>query len=252
MDFDKILISLGEFGTWQRRNNLLLWLPLIGSGMNVLIASFSVMAPRYGFRCRTECDGPEFSWEVPGLSPEEMFPSLDRNSSEYDPDSPNYCRHYKAVPQGDSCYFNTSHVVQCHEGDDFVYQPFEMESTVATENNLVCGQYFWTIIIDELFMLGLFLGSTFFGVLSDARGRRLALLAAVLTCALSNLLGCAMSSAWSYGLTRLASAAGSQGVCVVGMTLVMEYSGVRERVPLLPWVTWSTLLTSYRTVPPSS
>ena len=253
MNFDTILIHLGEFGPWQRRNNLLLWLPLIGSGVNVMVAALAVMAPRHGYRCRNSCDVTgDFTWQVPGHAPGDIFPSLDVNSSFYSPDSPDYCQHYMAIPAGDggdSCTFNRSHIIHCRAGDDFAYEHFEMERTVATDNNLVCGRYFWTIIVDELFMLGLFLGSSLFGVLSDRLGRRPALLSSVLTCALGNLAGCATTSAWSYGLTRLVSAGGSQGVCVVAMTMVMEYSGVRERVPLVPWVTWSTLLTSYSAIP---
>ena len=246
MDFDKILISLGEFGTWQRRNNLLLWLPLIGSGMNVLIASFSVMAPRYGFRCRTECDGPEFSWEVPGLSPEEMFPSLDRNSSEYDPDSPNYCRHYKAVPQGDSCYFNTSHVVQCHKGDDFVYQPFEMESTVITANNMACGLGF--IGGETLYELGFLVGAIVVGILADKLGRRLSLLISLVCLSLGNLLGPAMPDYWSWSVFSMLSSAGAQGVLLVTSVMVMEYSA--QGTPVFSSITWRTLI--QETFPASS
>ena len=45
MDYDKILVQLGEFGSWQRRNALLLWLPALAAGVNVLIAAFAVMEP---------------------------------------------------------------------------------------------------------------------------------------------------------------------------------------------------------------
>ena len=36
---------------------------------------------------------------------------------------------------------------------------------------------------------------------------------------------------------------------IISSTLTMEYSGVRERVPLLPWVTWSALLANIVNVP---
>ena len=78
---------------------LLIYVVLVGSGLTVFMFPMVRLRPRAEFRCRTECDGPEFSWELPGISPGEIFPSLDSNSSEYDPDSPNYCRHYKATHQ---------------------------------------------------------------------------------------------------------------------------------------------------------
>ena len=48
MDYDRILIHLGEFGTWQRRNYFLLWLPTLAAGINIMTAAWSVMTPRKG------------------------------------------------------------------------------------------------------------------------------------------------------------------------------------------------------------
>ena len=53
----------------------------------------------------------------------------------------------------------------------------------------------------------------------------------------------------SYAITRIVTAAGGQGMMIIPFTLIMEYSGVRERVPLLPWVTWSALLANIINVP---
>ena len=250
MNFDRILSQLGEFGWWQRRNNLLLWLPSAAAGINVLIAAFAVMGPRNGFRCRNSCDGEQLSWNFPHHSPSEMFPSLDPSSPHYSPDTPDYCQYYRAEGDLDSCTFNTSDPpLECKRGADFVYAKFEMERTVATDNDLVCNDYFWTIIVDEFYMLGLFLGSFVFGVMSDKFGRRPTLLVSVVTCSAGNLLGCAMPNHWSYALTRILAAAGGQGTFMVAFTLTLEYSGVKERVPLIPWVTWSTLLANLINVP---
>ena len=98
-------------------------------------------------------------------------------------------------------------------------------------------------------MLGLFLGSFVFGLLSDKFGRRHTLLVSTITCSAGNFLGCVMPNHWSYAITRILAAGGTQGVCVVCFTLVVEYSGTRERVPLLPWVTWNTLLANLINVP---
>ena len=111
--------------------------------------------------------------QVPGHELEEMFPSIGG-------DNPNYCDYYRAV-RGDNgtCVF-TDEVLTCSRGAEFAYSDFEMESTVAMENDLVCGDYFWTIIVDEFFMVGLMVGSFVFGVLADRVGRRHTLLIAVL------------------------------------------------------------------------
>ena len=36
---------------------------------------------------------------------------------------------------------------------------------------------------------------------------------------------------------------------IIAFTLTMEYSGARERIPLLPWVTWSAFLANIINVP---
>ena len=243
MNFDDILTQLGEFGLWQKRSSLLLFLPYCGAGINVLIAAFAVMAPRHGYRCRNSCDGQQFDWNMPGYQLSDVFPSFDNTSSSYDPDNPDYCKFYTAINLSQSCNFDHSlPVLKCRSGDDFAYEPFEMESTVATDNNLVCENYFWTIVVDEFYMLGLFIGSLLFGMLSDKIGRRHTLLVSNLVCAGGNLLGCLMPNHWSYGLTRILAAAGGQGMCIVPFTMVLEMVGVNKKVPGLSWVTWSTFL----------
>ena len=111
MNFDSILLQLGEFGPWQRRNNLLMWIPSAAAGVNVLIAAFAVMGPRNGFRCRNQCDGNVLHWEEPGYTASDIFPSFDSSSPDFDPENPDYCRNYLAIKDGDSCLFNKSEIV---------------------------------------------------------------------------------------------------------------------------------------------
>ena len=103
------------------------------------------------------------------------------------------------------------------------------------------------------------MGSFIFGVLSDKIGRRHTLLLASLTCALGNLAGAFVSNKWGYAALRLTiktnlaknstisicrvlGGAGGEGAFVLAFTMSLEYSGVAERVPGLPWVTYSTFL----------
>ena len=44
-------------------------------------------------------------------------------------------------------------MLSCHHGSEFAYSPFEMTSTLAMDNDLVCKDFYWTIIIDEFFMV---------------------------------------------------------------------------------------------------
>ena len=54
MDYDKILLELGEFGKWQKFNNLMLWIASIAGGMTSVMVIISIMEPSNGFRCRNE------------------------------------------------------------------------------------------------------------------------------------------------------------------------------------------------------
>ena len=254
MDYDKILTQLGEFGRWQQINLFLLWIPTIGAGLNVMIAAFAVMEPKNGYRCRNGCDDVNETlvydtWIKDNYSMSEMFPSFNAKSGEYDKEDPNYCRYYKATLENGVCSFDNNTILSCHRSDDYAYEPFTMDSTVAIENNLVCGNYFWTIIIDEMYMLGVLLGSFIFGVMSDKIGRRHTMMVSVICCAGGNLLCCAMPNHWSYAIMRIVSSAGGEGIFIIAFTMALEFSGVKETVPGFPWVTWSTLLANSVGIP---
>ena len=58
-----------------------------------------------------------------------------------------------------------------------------------------------------------------------------------------------MTSAWSYGLTRVLASAGGIGASITAFTMTLEIIGVRETVPLMPWVTVSTFLANFAAIP---
>ena len=70
-----------------------------------------------------------------------------------------------------------------------------------------------------------------------------------LLCAGANFLGCVMPNHWSYALTRMLGAAGGQGMFITAFAMVIELSGVKETVPGLSWVTWSTFLANVCNLP---
>ena len=253
MDYDKILVELGEFGPWQQRNALMLWLPAMADGINILIAAFVMSAPDR-FRCRNSCDGSgDFSWDLPGnLTEEQLFPSLDKDWVFYEDDSKaDYCQFYDTFLDSNGlCQVNKSAPIQkCQKDVDFRYEKFYMDSTIIIENDLVCANFFWPTIIDEFFFLGLFIGSFVFGVLSDRIGRRHTLLLSVVCCAVGNIICCVMPNHWSYAIPRILASAGAEGAFVLAFTMSMEFSGVKESVPVFTWVTWSTMLANIISIP---
>ena len=246
MDYDHILLDLGEFGPWQRRNTLLLGIPFFVAGLTLVIPSLAVMEPRNGFRCKIEaCDGQDFKYR--DFAPEEMFPSLDpNNSARYNPDQPNYCENYPAVLKDGQCIFNPKGApVGCKSDSEFVYAAFQMEETIATDNNLVCSNYPWVPFIDSSTTIGILLGAFITGPFSDAHGRRHTLLLALACCAFGNLLGCLSSQKVFYAFSRVVAAAGGEGALISAFTLTIELCGVQESLPRLPMVKYSTFLGSF-------
>ena len=58
-----------------------------------------------------------------------------------------------------------------------------------------------------------------------------------------------MTSAWSYGLSRVLASAGGIGASITAFTMTLEIIGVRETMPLMPWVTVSTFLANFAAIP---
>jgi len=241
MDYDKILLQLGEFGRWQKINTLLLWIPAIAAGMNILMASFSVMEPKK-FRCRNECDQTA-NFTFGDWDGSQMFP-------DWDGEEANYCEYYASTLSTDgTCVFDNKTTLKCASDAEFTYEAIVMDTSLAIENDLVCKNYPWIIVVDEFMMLGLLLGSFIFGVMSDMLGRRHTLAIAVLCCCIGNMICAGMQNHWMYGLARILAGAGGEGAFVLAFTMSLEYSGVVESVPCLPWVTWSTLLANFIGIP---
>ena len=53
----------------------------------------------------------------------------------------------------------------------------------------------------------------------------------------------------AYSIPRILASAGGEGTFVLAFTMSLEYTGIVEKVPIFPWVTWSTLLSNYIGIP---
>ena len=237
MNYDKILVELGEFGPWQIVITLLLWLPAAVDGVMTLIASYTSLVPE-AYRCNIpDCDGPGFGFS--DFPKQKLFPSFNEVT-------PNYCQYFSPlVLANGSCSSNlSSDVLQCSSSSDFTYEKdsFVMSSTLVTEFNMFCDndKTIWIPVFNSCFMIGLGIGSFFFGLLSDRIGRRHTLLIAILLCSGGSLAGSIVPNYWSYAILRIIVGAGSEGCYIVAFTMVLEIVGVRDRLPCLKWVSFST------------
>jgi len=248
MDYDNILLELGEFGRWQQINALILWIPAIAGGMNILIAAMAVLEPR-AFRCKSECDVDGFGYT--DFPIEELIPSLDPQSSLYDKKDPEYCVRYVGTlsPDGKHCLHTDNSTVKCGTDDDFAFESFEMGETVATDNMLLCKRDWWIPLIDTFMIFGFLFGSFIFGIMSDKIGRRHTILIAMITMITGNLVCVAFNNQWGYSFPRMFGSAGEEGVFVLAFTMSLEYSGVREHIPGFYWVSYSTVLANGISIP---
>ena len=68
----------------------------------------------------------------------------------------------------ETCIQISSSLVECEE---FVYETAKIQTTIATENNLVCKNHWISKIITFTTMVGMVIGPTFSGMISDKIGR---------------------------------------------------------------------------------
>ena len=134
MNYDKILVELGDFGSWQIIIVLMLWLPFILDGLVTLTASYTALAPEV-YRCNIPgCDGPQF--EFSDFNKQKMFPSVDQDSTEFSPDKPNFCRYYTPLilDNGTCSQEFSSDILECGSSSSFAHDQdtFIMNSTLVT------------------------------------------------------------------------------------------------------------------------
>ncbi|XP_023325327.1 organic cation transporter protein [Eurytemora carolleeae] len=244
MNYDLILEELGEFGAWQIGIALLLWLPASLDGVQILMASMTGVTPNR-FRCKVSDHCVDDGQSFPENN-SNFYPSIEND--EFD-----YCKYYAPATNVDgTCNFDDtdkSIAYACNSTDDFVYDSFEMDNSFITDFNIVCDRKIFEPAVNSFFMIGLMAGSFGFGVLSDKFGRRHMLLVAILCCAGGSLAGAFMPEYYSYVFFRMIAGAGAEGCFLIPFTLSMEIVGIKEKVSFLPWVSYSTLLANFISIP---
>jgi len=255
MNYDLILEELGEFGAWQKMVAVLLWLPAIIDGVEIMLASVTGLSPNQ-LRCKYDlCNNDDGSF----------FPEYDSDFENNDnilykfypkkDDAPDFCSHYQIQPDADGfCDFEnptiwTNVTKKCGTDSTYYYDKFDMDNSYITDFDIVCDKEIMLPIVNSLFMIGLMAGSFIFGVASDKFGRKAVLIPAIICAAGGSLIQGFMPEFYSFTLFRLIAGAGAEGCFLIPFVLSMEVVGVKERLPLLSWVSYSTLLANFLSVP---
>eukprot|EP00106_Octopus_bimaculoides_P002413 XP_014769855.1 PREDICTED: organic cation transporter protein-like isoform X2 [Octopus bimaculoides] len=149
-----ILTKIGGFGRYQLKELLILSPLLVGNGISTLLFVFVLYVPN--FRCA-----------IPGWK-NDTFQIHSAVQSEYVehyiPKNNPHCMVYKWNNSELSVLENPFEEVPCNS---WVYDESSVPGTAATEMNLVCSREVFQSLVNMLFMGGTFVGSLFFGVISD-------------------------------------------------------------------------------------
>lgn len=204
LKYDDVLEELGEFGPWQKRNLILLWLPAIATGIFVTTYSFTGLEPSNGFRCALDFESENATFRDLNANRSGMFPRKSE-SDEYD-----FCLPF----QYEDGMFNQNKTTQFSFCNNIIYEEFSMSSTLVTDLGLVCSEQYKVALVGSIYMFGLFFGSFIFGSLGDKIGRRKTLAIAAIVGCTGSLCGAFCNNYFAYCATRFITALGKTNLCL--------------------------------------
>ncbi|XP_017147449.1 organic cation transporter protein [Drosophila miranda] len=231
LDFDEILTQIGEFGRYQRRNYLLICLPVLFAAANSLSYVFTAGKPTY--RCYIPgCDSiqaPEYhadwlhiavpgTWSKKGLfTPAncDRYVANETSGFSWDPLQPGQCTADNFTQEEERCL-------------QFVYGT--QERTIVQEWQLTCQENAWKLaFVGTTHFAGLVIGTALFGYLADRFGRKRIFLFCIVFMAVT---GIAQALAWDYISFlsfALLNAVGTSGVYPLAFIIGVEMVGPRKR-----------------------
>ncbi|BFG03427.1 organic cation transporter protein [Drosophila madeirensis] len=231
LDFDEILTQIGEFGRYQRRNYLLICLPVLFAAANSLSYVFTAGTPTY--RCYIPgCD----SIDAPDYHADWVHIAVPGTWSKKGTFKPATCERYVAnetstfswepLPEGQCTAANfTKEQERCLQ---FVYGSHER--TIVQEWQLMCQENAWKLaFVGTTHFAGLVIGTAMFGYLADRFGRKRIFLFCIVFMAVT---GIAQALAWDYVSFlsfALLNAVGTSGVYPLAFIIGVEMVGPRKR-----------------------
>ncbi|KAK9506077.1 hypothetical protein O3M35_008076 [Rhynocoris fuscipes] len=223
MAYDDLLISIGQFGRYQKRIYLLLCLPAISCALHKLSGVF--LQAKVAHRCRLPIDDNNSSYHIlPYGSVENMLYPWDSGH-----DSWSSCELYD-TNYTDS-YFSSgsiaTHTLPC---TSWIYDSSIYETTTTSEWNLVCDRAWLRATSDALLMIGVMLGSIIFGDLSDRLGRKPIFFISLVLQVIFGVLVSISPDVYTFMLTRMIVGATTSGVFLVAYVIAMELVGPKRRM----------------------
>ncbi|KAH8417902.1 hypothetical protein KR222_007948, partial [Zaprionus bogoriensis] len=225
MGYDDVITHLGEFGRYQKRIYLLLCLPAIVCAFHKLAGVFLLARP--DFRCLLPHEDAATA-RFESLARDKWFLAYPNDSVSGKPDT---CEYFDVdYSEG---YLSGSHTasyngtVRC---SSFLYDRSQYLSTAITEWDLVCSRSLLGATSDSMFMLGVLLGSFFFGQMSDKLGRKPTFFASLVIQLIFGVIAGVAPEYFSYTISRLIVGATTSGVFLVAYVIAMEMVGASYRL----------------------
>lgn len=225
MNFDDILIRLGEFGRYQKILYFLaVCLPGISCGVFMVISVFLMGVPEH--RCaipQLENDTFAIQGDYHKKLIDQYIPNADPDDSTLKYDRCQYYVYDSAAVQGNA----SRHIEKCSK---WVYSEDIYKSTFAKQIDLVCDDRYKTSLAKSLFFVGVLLGALGLGILSDAIGRKKTLSLSVVA-----MMASSIGLAWApnyivFVLIRICVGASTSGVFMTGFVIGMELVGPSKRL----------------------
>ncbi|XP_035701956.1 organic cation transporter protein isoform X2 [Folsomia candida] len=227
MKFDALFPIIGDFGPYQKRVYLLLCLPAICCAMHKLAWVF--LGAKIDHRCLlpVEFENNATYDHLPlGIWPNMTFPP-DPKNSKVPWDS---CSRLE-VNFSDPSYFQegipSNKAISCD--GKFVYDFSKYQSSARLDYDLKCKRTFLYTNAQNLFMVGIMLGSIVFGDLSDRFGRRPVFFFSLVLQVVFGILAGLAPEYWTFVIARMIVGSSTSGIFLVGYVIAMEMVGPSRR-----------------------
>ncbi|OWF45914.1 organic cation transporter protein-like [Mizuhopecten yessoensis] len=227
MKLDNILITIGEFGLYQKyAYSLICWTSLY-MGLYAVMSVIFLNTPQH--RCKI----PYFendTYDISSAFHQNLInnyipPSSDDDTLDYD-----QC-HLYSFDYNNAKFDNSSRPINASliKCNDWVYSDSMFKETFTTKLNIVCDRKHLTSLVKSLFFVGKLVGALVFGTLSDVVGRK-----TTLCFSLMMMFGLSFGMTWSpsyivYAVIMTGIGAATQGIFPVAFVLGVELVGPSKR-----------------------